>query len=221
MGQRRTRRHARTQPALRARPPLGLVVEGSSGANAVSVLLNSASIAAGSPINFPGQPVGCSVKLLVEKVILPRVQIAVLKGYSKILVILDRETRQECPGDFAQELSRQISSQLGERHSYRNHPPICVVVADIMLENWLIADPRGVRNHANIDRDIANRVGNSADGRNPLAVLNYAYGPRRFYQKTRDAPALASCVRVLEPSVRKRSKSLDKLLRTAGIPRLR
>ena len=197
---------------------IGLVVEGKSAIGAVPVLLRSAGLDVGRALQFPGQPVDCSVSTLVQKVLLPRVRIAVLKPYTRILVVLDRESRPDCPGDFAIRVRQEIISQLAASFGYEGQPAVLVVVANRCLENWLIADPDGLLGHSYIRRSIRTRVGASADERDAIHIINYAYPNGRVYHKTRDAAGLAAKVRVCDPDVRKRSRSLDKLLKEAGLP---
>ncbi len=197
--------------------PLGLVVEGASGASAVYVLLRNANLNLGSPLNFPGQPTDCSTARLVDLAILPRVRAAILKKFCKVIVVLDRENRNKCPGELAQEVRTQLVVRLRDGFNYRGNPPVEVVVADKMMENWLIADPQGISNHAHITQNLSGAVRNRADGLNAIQILKRAYSTGHQYHKTRDAPKLAKHVRVLNPEVRRRSRSLDKLLRVAGV----
>ena len=201
---------------------ISLVVEGDSDLGALPVILRNANIAvASNPIQFGGQPVQCSVSILVERILLPKVRIATLRSASRVLVVLDREARPDCPGDFANEVERELVEHL-VRQGYNHQPPITVICVDRCLENWLLADPAGLAKHAYISRSPASKVGNNADGvHDAQAVIRWAYRKGSQYHKRRDAPGLAAKIRVLRPEVRKRSKSLDKFLREAGVPRSR
>jgi hypothetical protein len=196
---------------------LGLVVEGEADFAAIPVLLKRAGASPGHASIFRGQGVQCAIPTLVQEKLLPHTRVQVLKGYRKILVIIDRETRGDCPGDFAQRVQAELVCQLQAGYGYGGNPPVSVVCADRKLENWLIADPQGILGHAYIRRSIARRVGKNADSRDAVSIIRWAFGPQRHYHKTSDAPALAARVRVERNDVRKRSKSLDKLLREAGV----
>jgi len=196
---------------------LGLVVEGEAEHGAVPTLLRRAGATPGDPIVFHGQAVGCDVVVLVERRLLSPTKAALLKGYSKVLVILDRETREDCPGQFAQCVLAELVRRLASDPRYQGHPPVCVICADRTLENWLVSDPEGLRSHGYIERDVSRRVGANADGRNAVEIIEWAYRANSRYHKRRDAPALAAKVRVERRDVRQRSKSLDKLLREAGV----
>ena len=200
---------------------ISLVVEGDSDLGALPVILRNAKIAvARNPIQFGGQPVECSVPVLVERVLLSKVRIASLKSTTRVIVVLDRESRPDCPGDFASRVETELLAQLAPFGNPRQ-PPITVICADRCLENWLLADPAGLAKHAYIAKSPASKVGNNADGvQDAQAVIRWAYRKGSKYHKRRDAPGLAEKVRVLDPAVRRRSKSLDKFLRVAGVPRL-
>lgn len=201
---------------------IGLVVEGEADLGAIPVLLRNARVDVGQrPIQCGGQPVACPVPRFVERILLSRVRIALLRSPSLVLVIVDRESRPDCPGDFASQVQSELIRQLGAL-GYTGRPPITVVCADRCLENWLLADPAGLQRHAYIQKSPASRVKNNADSvQDAQAVIRWAYRKGSQYHKRRDAPALASNIRVLDPSVRRRSRSLDKLLRVAGVAPLR
>lgn len=139
-----------------------------------------------------------------------------LAGFRKVIVVIDREQRPDCPGEFARAVREELGRQLNARFGYEDDPPLSVVCADRTLENWLVADPTGISQHAYIGRDIRRRVGTNADGLDALSIIRDAYRSGRHYHKARDAPALAAKVRVDRSDVRARSKSLNKLLREAG-----
>lgn len=195
---------------------LGLVVEGESEYFAIPILLQKAGASPGQKVVFRGQGTQSPIPILVQKRLLPATRALTLRSHSKVLVVIDREDRPDCPGDFAQRVCSELVRQLESTYGYRGTPPIVVVVADRTLENWLIADPQGIRQHAYISRDIARRVGSNADGLDAIRILQWAYRPGKYYHKTKDGPALAARVRVLQQGVRRCSKSLDKLLREAG-----
>jgi len=196
---------------------VGLVVEGEAEHRAVPVLLRRAGASPGAPIVFRGQALGCDVSVLVQRKLLSPTRTALLKDYSKVLVIVDRETREDCPGEFARCVLAELVRQLRSNFGYEGHPPLSVICADRSLENWLISDPEGLATHAYIEKDVSRRVGANADGRDAVEIIEWAYRANSRYHKRRDAPALAAKVRVQQPEVRVRSKSLDKLLREAGV----
>lgn len=204
-------------------PTIGLVVEGESEIGAIPQLLRNSGVRLSRPIKFGGQPEECNedtFQEFIRRKIIPSVRVMVLKNVSLVVVIIDREGRAQCPGVFAQGIRQVILGTMQTRYCYTGAPPISVVCADRKLENWLIADPKGILTHNYIVKDLSRVVGSKADGKDALTLLKRAYQPGRHYQKRMDAPKLACKVRAMQPDVRLRSHSLDKLLRECGVPPL-
>jgi hypothetical protein len=200
--------------------PVGLLVEDLGGIEAIPQLLRDSGIRLAGPIWFGGQPVQCDDDKLHEFIrykIVPRVRAMALKRVRLIIVTIDRETRDCCPGEFAQDIAQRIFKIMAEKRSYVGYPPISVVCVDRTLENWIIADPKGILTHNYIVRDLSRAVRAKADGKDALTLLKQAYKPGRHYHKHMDAPKLAAKVRAMQPDVRRRSHSLDKLLRECGV----
>lgn len=203
---------------------VGLIVEGESAIATIPQLLQHIDLKISGPIKFGGQPCECSDVVFEEFVrhkIVPAARAMVLKNVSLVVVVIDREYREKCPGKFAEDIQRIILDTMQVRYSYTGSPPVSVVCADRMLENWLIADPKGILAHNYIVKDLSSKVGTISDGKDGLTLLKEAYAPGRSYHKRMDAPKLACKVRVLERDVRIRSPSLDKLLRTCGLSPLK
>ncbi len=204
-------------------PIIGLVVEGESEISAVPQLLRDSRVRLARPMKFGGQPEQCNDDIFHEFIqhkIIPPIRAMVLKNVSLVIVIIDRETRECCPGTFAQDIKQTIIGMMQTRYHYVGSPPISVVCADRKLENWLIADPKGILTHNYIVKDLSRVVGVKVDGKDGETLLKGAYKPGRYYHKRMDAPKLASKVRTMRPDVRLRSHSLDKLLRECGTPPL-
>jgi len=203
---------------------VGLVVEGEAGLAAIPVLLKCTRIHLCRPIKFNGQPTECNEEIFhefIKRRIVPTVRAMILKNVANVIVVIDRETRRQCPGAFAHDIQSIISQSLIDQYEYTGHPPVSVVCADRMLENWIIADPKGILAHNYIVKDLSRAVGVKADGKDALTLLKRAYKSGCHYHKSMDAPKLAAKVNTLDPDVRFRSPSLDKLLRECGIPPLR
>lgn len=200
--------------------PVGLVVEGEAEIGAVPQLLRDTEIRLARPVKFGGQPQDCDASkfcLFVERKIVPLVRAVSLKEVRAVIVVIDRELRVQCPGEFAGSVGRTIEQAMTDRYKYTGSPPISVVCADRTLENWLIADPKGLHSHSYIVKDLSRVVGANADGKGAVTLLKEAYLPGRSYHKRMDAPSLAAKIRVMRPDVRRRSHSLDKLLRECGV----
>lgn len=202
---------------------VGLVVEGEADVGAIPQLLRDSGIRLIRPVKFGGQPADCEVRKFcefVERKIVPLVWARLQKQVCVVVVVIDRENRGHCPGEFAQYVAQTIVEAMVAKYDYIGAPPISVVCADRTLENWLIADPKGLHTHNYIDKDLSKAVGANADGKDALTLLKQAYRPGRSYDKRMDAPQLASKIGTMQRDVRRRSHSLDKLLRECGVPPL-
>lgn len=220
-------KHATTPMTMTRKPfptlPVGFVVEGESEIGAIPQLLRDCRIPLSKPIKFGGQPVECNIhtfREFVKRQIVPRVRASALKKVRSVIVVIDRESREDCPGEFAQDIAHTIVDTMKSRYSYTGSPPVSVVCVDRTLENWLLADPKGICTHNYIDKDLSRAVGSKADGKDAVTMLKEAYTPGRYYHKRMDAPNLARRVRTVQRDVRLRSPSLDKLLREFGVAAL-
>jgi len=102
---------------------LGLVVEGEADYATIPVLLRRAGATPGRASIFRGQGVQCDIPTLVQKRLLAHTRVQLLKGYRKILVIIDREMRQDCPGDLAQRVQAELVGQMEANYGYGGSPP--------------------------------------------------------------------------------------------------
>lgn len=168
-------------------------------------------------LKFGGKPPECPLPLLVEH-LLPYIRLAELKGAKTIIVLVDREWREQCAPALANDIAEEMVRQNPRYSTDRTGPGVRVVCPDHCLENWLIADPDAFATHAYIARKVAHKVGSKADCKPALDIIKWAFRKGLTYHKAKDAPRLAAVVRVLDPTVRRRSKSLDKFLREAGVP---
>ncbi len=203
---------------MRQRPPIGLVVEGESEYAALPYLVARGGGRNANPIIFGGQAVNSDLERFAAQRIGPKVRAAMLKRVAKVVVVVDRELRPDCPSKIARTVAAGVSRYLDENFpSSRNSPPFVVVCADRSLENWLIADPEKIAAYGNLQRRPVRPRTANVDGKDACRLIRRACKPNRSYHKTRDAPQLARLVRVDEPTVRRRSKSLDKFLRESVI----
>lgn len=194
-----------------------LVVEGEAEYAAIPVLLRSRGIETGRPIIYRGQGVDCTISVLVERKLLRPTLAAFEKRCGRVVVVIDRERRPDCPGDFAQRVANELRRQLRARAGYDGEPPVSVVCADRCLENWLLADPEAFGGHAYIVRSVVKRVGNNADGIDAIGIIKWAFRRGKQYDKVRDAPTFAANVRAELPVARGRSRSLNKFLKELGL----
>ncbi len=192
---------------------MGLVVEGQSEYHAVPELLERLGERRTTPAVFQGQGSEMTPEAVVNRMIgCVRAQLS--KKIRRLLVILDRENREEC----APSLARRIYDALVRRLAKEGvHSPcaISVICPDRMFENWLLADPRGLSEHKYIlDSCGTNAPANvdGSDGKNDLSKLFVA---NRKYAEGKMTGDLARNIRAECTVVQKRSRSLRKFVKEA------
>jgi hypothetical protein len=87
------------------------------------------------------------------------------------------------------------------------------VIADREFECVLFADSELVDKKAILASPLSPLLGNTTDGKNVLALLDRVLKPGKGYRKKEHGPALASKMRLLDVSVTRRSRSLQKLVK--------
>ena len=143
-----------------------------------------------------------------------RVRILRQEGADSILLLIDREDREECAPEFAQAIKTALEG-MGER--------VSVVVKNRTLENWLIADPKGLASLSGrfkLTNAFVGRVSpNKADNvRNGAAMLD-RISINRSYHKTLDPPKILGAMDVGQAG--KNSRSFRRFLRLVGDKRYR
>jgi hypothetical protein len=197
------------------RGPVGLIVEGQSDREVIPYFLGKLGIRVGSTVVFRGQNQRGRIEAVADR-IFPHIAGLIIRQFTRIVVVIDREARAACAGEFASELARHLDKTLQDRRNYQGSPPFSIVCADRCLENWLLTDPGGIARHKYIVKDPSSRIGVNADGKDCLSILKWAYGNQRYYDKGRDAIRLAEYVRIELPEVQARSKSFRKLIKEAS-----
>lgn len=137
-----------------------------------------------------------------------RLDFCVARSVDRSIVIIDRETSSECPGDRASAIRGAIL-QMG----YNN---VDVVVKDRKLENWLIADAEGVNSLTGFDIPVRLVRRIAAAGADSLvdAERELSKAASRGYSKRRDAIQIARAISLDALSIR--SRSFRRFLRVAG-----
>jgi hypothetical protein len=133
---------------------LAVLVEGESDYGAVGVLLKSAGLRRFVRLKFGGKPPECPLPLLVQHLV-RYIRLAELKGATRIIVLVDREWREQCAPSLANDLTGEMLRQSPQYSSNQGGPCVRVVCPDHCLENWLIADPEAFATHAYIARNVA------------------------------------------------------------------
>jgi len=131
------------------------------------------------------------------------------RGCNKIVVLIDRETRQDCPGNMAQSIASAFHAN--------GHQHVNVVVKDRAFENWLVADMVSLQATAarkyDIRQGLIDRIRNSgADNMSAINLLDNCV--RGGYSKRRDAIEICKVVDPIE--VARNSRSFRRLMRVMG-----
>jgi hypothetical protein len=128
----------------------------------------------------------------IASIVARRCEVLADQGVDLIVVLLDRETRDECPGAFASRLQAMIVQQI--RFGSFN---VAVVLKNRRLENWLVADleclNRAPRLFADRHRVVQSVPVGNADGvEDAFDILQRACGPRGRYNKVEGAKAICT-----------------------------
>jgi hypothetical protein len=216
---RRNRRYGR-HDKIRSSNTIGLIVEGDSEFYALPRLVNV----------FPGR---CSplrainlgglgshmIPAQVAKRVAGKVRVHLAAGRKHVVVCIDREQREECPGTFAKSVLTSINATIGPVPNFR----VDVVVADRTFETWLLAGADGLFEQGFLQQSLKRphcfegELGEQ--GKKGVVELSRLLG--RPYSKTGDGPRLFEkldfqAARDFRPG-RRGSRSLDKFLRTLNL----
>ncbi len=135
------------------------------------------------------------------------------RGFDRIIILLDRKTRPDCPGEIA----RVLCSLLAGKASF----PITVVVKDRCFENWLVADldalagqPRRFHLTSGRRRSVDP---NKADSVDAAALMRAVVVGR--YDKVEDSKRVLS--RAMPDRMARNSRSFRKFMRELEHPTYR
>lgn len=133
-----------------------------------------------------------------------------------IVILIDKETRQDCTVELVQAVEREARKRLAELSATVT---LAVVFKVSKFENWLVADPQGLRDLAamfeNVERIEKQVAPNRADGVDALNLLK-ACARKRGYSKVEGA--LAICKHLDPIRAAANSRSLRKLLKVLECP---
>lgn len=194
-------------------PPIGLLGEGPADLDVLVAISVRLQIRFARPVQISGQCSGSTAQVLACKKIIPKLEILARKALRKIVVVLDRESRPQCPGEFAADVCIAIQENFARMVPGVELPPIVVVCANRKIENWILADPAGIKRSKIIRSSVKQSVGNNSETCDAIQVIENAMGRGRSYIKTKDAGRLSAKVNVKDPKVLSRCRSLDKFVR--------
>jgi hypothetical protein len=143
-------------------------------------------------------------------------QVLLVKGVEAIVVLIDKETRQECTGDLVRQIEREARARLSD---LAPEVHLRVVLKVTKLENWLVADPGALRdvpglieNPERIEKQVSR---GRADAVDALGLLKGCWRKRSF---NKPECAIAICQKIDPARAAANSRSFRKLLKTLGHP---
>jgi|SRR5579862_5288916 len=149
-------------------------------------------------------------ELFFEKRVAPLVLLMLGKRPEKIIVVLDREDRQECPAELARVGLRILVRDCGY---CLNGCALAVVISDRKFESMLFADYAVVDTLPILARPISQDFPATTDRHSVISWLSPALVDGCSYDKVQHGAFLAQRLDVESPSVRARSRSLQKLIK--------
>lgn len=136
--------------------------------------------------------------------------LAIAKRISdKVVVLLDREQQQECPGEIAHHLESEFLRIAGTE--------VQVALKDRMYENWLISDIDALKSYPRrfaVDSAAEKRISpNKADNLNGLAEIKRMVSNGQ-YSKTEDSDRICKAAKV--DRIAQNSRSFRHFLHVLG-----
>jgi hypothetical protein len=132
------------------------------------------------------------------------------RGFDRILVILDREDRGECPGALARDLCALMSGP--------THCTVGVVIKDRCFENWLVADQGAMASQPGrfaVTQATRRRVEpNKADSVDATLLIRTLVKGR--YEKVTDSKRIL--IRAEPGAMARHSRSFRRFMRELGHP---
>ena len=189
---------------------IGCVVEGETEYYCAPKLLGRLGHSVLKPLAIHGSS-GDWEQILRRKVI-PRVKALALKYPDKIIIILDKEDRQECSPELAR---RALAVIAGEIAGFHVLCPVAVVIADRYFECILFADYDALDSMPIFTQPVSPQFGETTDGKNVLALVKAALRPGESYRKNEHGPVLAQRIDLDSAAVAARNRGLRKLLKEA------
>ena len=146
------------------------------------------------------------------------INILLRENISKIILIIDKESRNDCTIDFARSIESALKNILKDSKLKIN---VNVVIKVNKYENWLISDPyayktlTGMFGTSVTSKIIKDIEPNKADNVDAIQLLNYLCKGVEFH-KMKGAKAI--CKNFNPDRGGKNSRSLRRLLRLIGHP---
>lgn len=188
---------------------IGIIVDGREEQNTLNTIVSKINIEKTQIVT----PLYASIApkatpLQIAKAMESRVKILCNRGVDKIVVAIDLEDLNECPGVRAISV-QNACLELG----YKN---VEVVIKNRKFENWLIADIenlKGIKSYT-VSTALEAKLQNADSIKDAVQELHQIKGKNKYYHKTKDATALAK--NISPERMAQCSRSFRKFLKILG-----
>jgi hypothetical protein len=133
------------------------------------------------------------------------------QGVGKVVVLIDREDRSDCPGALAAAIQARIARETDVE--------VAVVIKDAAFENWLVADVDAVRSlkqRFDLSNNTQNAVQPNKADKCPALELLKRSTQGSSYDKVEDSKRILA--RADATRIATHSRSFRRFLRCAGCP---
>jgi len=167
------------------------------------------NVVVGHP-HIRGAGADCDWDTLFHRKVVPLVIAMAARRPDKIVIVLDREERPDCPPDLATRGINVIRENCG--YCLANCT-VSVVISNKKFECLLFADYEAVDKMKILHGPVSNRFPATTDEQNVLSWIRHTLRPGSSYEKIRDGKFLAQTMSMNDPAVLARSKPLRKLVK--------
>jgi hypothetical protein len=128
----------------------------------------------------------------------------------KVIIVLDREERQECCGLLARQAQNLLLSELAKENLTM---PVSVVLANRQFECWLVGDGSALDSSPLLKQKLSPLIGTTIDEANVLGIIKQNLKRGCGWDKPRYGKALAQKLDLACPRVLASSRSLRKFVK--------
>jgi len=193
---------------------IGIIVDGQSEFASLPLIIPELERATGNVLLGPAKadihpkaPMGA-----IAHVCLKSIEVLKTRDIQEVIVLMDREDRDECPGVLAQQIQAEVRTRTDLR--------CWVVIKNRTYENWLVADLDSLRaqpGRFRVTRASERQIApNKADNCNALAILKRS-AIVASYSKVSDSMLIMRRAEVQR--IADNSRSFRRFLRCVEYPR--
>jgi hypothetical protein len=194
---------------------VGLLVDGMAEYHSLALLTPRVSTehTIRRPLRADIQPLAPTGQ--IARTILKSMPLLVAKGVQRVVVLIDMEDRDECPGVFASDIENQV------RALNKHECQVYVVVKARCYENWLICAISALKRQRSrfphvgrITKHVLSDKGDSADA---IELMRQCTDSNAAYEKVNDAKRIMTAADPHE--IARNSRSFRRLLRILDDPK--